>query len=58
MWLITDFPKKSAIRHTQDSFVGIIDRILEEDRGQPTKQQHTSKRIFERLRDEREFRFR
>jgi transposase len=35
-----------------DPFVGIIDRILEEDRGRPAKQQHTSKRIFERLRDE------
>src|SRR5712671_5889995 len=35
-----------------DPFLGIIDRILEEDKGQPAKQQHTSKRIFERLRDE------
>jgi len=35
-----------------DPFVGAIDRILEEDKGQPAKQQHTSKRIFERLRDE------
>src|SRR5258707_8429177 len=35
-----------------DPFLGIIDRILEEDKGQPAKQQHTSKRIFERLRDD------
>src|SRR5260370_4279791 len=35
-----------------DPFVGIIERILEEDKEQPAKQQHTSKRIFERLRDE------
>src|ERR1700689_1883024 len=35
-----------------DPFVGIFERILEEDKGQPAKQQHTSKRIFERLRDE------
>jgi hypothetical protein len=35
-----------------DPFLGIIDRILEEDKFQPAKQQHTSKRIFERLRDE------
>jgi transposase len=35
-----------------DPFLGIIDRILEEDKGQPAKHQHTSKRIFERLRDE------
>ena len=35
-----------------DPFVGIIDRILEEDKLRPAKQQHTAKRIFERLRDE------
>jgi transposase len=35
-----------------DPFVGIIDRILEEDKGRLGKQRHTSKRIFERLRDE------
>src|SRR6266851_290945 len=35
-----------------DPFLGIIDRILDEDKLQPAKQQHTSKRIFERLRDE------
>src|SRR5712691_4809049 len=35
-----------------DPFIGIIDRILVEDEGRPKKQRHTSKRIFERLRDE------
>jgi transposase len=35
-----------------DPFTGIIDRILEEDQGRPAKQRHTSKRMFERLRDE------
>src|ERR1700687_2388032 len=35
-----------------DAFVGILDRILEEDKSQPAKQQHTAKRIFERLRAE------
>jgi transposase len=35
-----------------DAFVGIIDRILEEDKSRPAKQRHTSKRIFERLREE------
>src|SRR5580658_4468290 len=35
-----------------DPFVGIIERILEGDKGRPGKQRHTSKRIFERLRDE------
>jgi hypothetical protein len=34
-----------------DPFTGIIDRILTEDEGRPKKQRHTSKRIFERLRD-------
>ena len=35
-----------------DPFVGIIDQILEDDKGRPVKQRHTSKRIFERLRAE------
>lgn len=35
-----------------DPFVGIIDHILEEDGKRRGKQRHTSKRIFERLRDE------
>src|ERR1700719_1384421 len=35
-----------------DPFTGIIKRILLEDEGRPRKQRHTSKRIFERLRDE------
>jgi len=38
-----------------DAFTGVIDRILEEDRGAPRKQRHTAKRIFERLRDEHGF---
>ena len=35
-----------------DPFVGVIEGVLEEDKGRPAKQRHTSKRIFERLRDE------
>jgi transposase len=35
-----------------DAYSGVIDRILEEDKSRPAKQQHTAKRIFERLRDE------
>src|SRR6202171_1692624 len=35
-----------------DPFTGIIDQILLEDEGRSRKQRHTSKRIFERLRDE------
>jgi transposase len=30
----------------------VIDRILFDDKSRPRKQQHTAKRIFERLRDE------
>ena len=33
-------------------FVGAIDQILEDDKGRPAEQRHTSKRIFERLCDE------
>ena len=36
-------------------FIAIIDAILAEDKVRPKKQQHTSKRIFERLRDEHGF---
>jgi transposase len=39
-----------------DPFVGIIDQILDEDQGRPAKRRHTSKRIFERLRDEHGYR--
>ena len=49
----------SDIQHTKpikrpklDPFVGIIDAILEADKCVPKKQKHTSKRVFERLRDE------
>src|SRR6202049_2302053 len=35
-----------------DPFTGIIDGILAADEGRPRKQRHTSKRIFERLREE------
>ena len=35
-----------------DPFIGIIEAILEEDKGRPAKQRHTSKRILERLRGE------
>jgi len=41
-----------AARPKLEPFVGVIDRILEDDKGRPAKQRHTSKRVFERLRDE------
>ena len=40
------------IRPKLDPFTGIIEQILAEDKDRPKKQRHTSKRIFERLRDE------
>jgi transposase len=43
---------KPVVRPKLDPFVGIIDRILGDDRSRPKKQRHTAKRIFERLRDE------
>ena len=44
-----------AKRPKLDRFVGVIDQILEDDKLRPAKQRHTSKRIFERLRDEHGF---
>jgi len=35
-----------------DPFVGINNRILEDDKSRPAKHRYTSKRIFERLRAE------
>ena len=43
---------RPPVRPKLDPFIGIIDRILEEDKDRPKKQRHTSKRIFGRLRDE------
>jgi len=46
---------KPPVKPKLDAFIAIIDRILAEDKGRPKKQQHTAKRIFERLRDEYRF---
>ena len=46
---------KPVRRPKLDPYTDIIDAILEEDKGLPKKQRHTSKRIFERLRDEHGF---
>src|SRR6202158_5828389 len=43
---------RPPVRPKLDLFTGIIDQLLLEDEGRPKKQRHTSKRIFERLRDE------
>ena len=47
--------KQAPARPKLDPFVGIIDQILETDTKRLKKQRHTSKRIFERLRDEHGF---
>src|SRR6478609_11075634 len=47
--------KKPPAKPKLDPFIAVIDRILEGDKSRPKKQQHTAKRIFERLRDEHGF---
>ena len=44
--------KKPPARPKLDPFILVIDGILLDDKSRPKKQQHTAKRIFERLRDE------
>ena len=46
---------KPPIRPKLDQFTGVIDAILMADKDRPKKQRHTSKRVFERLRDEHGF---
>ena len=46
---------KPACRPKLDAFTGIIDKILEDDKGKIKKQRHTAKRIHARLRDEHGF---
>jgi transposase len=43
---------KPPVKPKLGPYIGIIDAILTEDKDRPKKQQHTAKRIFERLRDE------
>ena len=43
---------KTPARPKLDPFLGVIDAILAADQHAPVKQRHTTKRIFERLRDE------
>ena len=47
--------RQRASRPKLDAFTGIIDQILEADKLVPKKQRHTSKRVFERLRDDHNF---
>jgi transposase len=46
---------KAPFRPKLDAFTGVIDAILTGDKDRPKKQRHTSKRIFERLRNEHGF---
>ena len=48
--------QRPAQRPKLETYTGVIDRILEEDKGVPKKQRHTAKRIHERLRAEYGFR--
>ncbi len=47
--------RKPPFRPKLDGFTGIIEAILSADRDRPKKQRHTSRRVFERLRDEHGF---
>ena len=47
--------QQPAKRPKLDPWVGVIDRILQEDRERPRKQRHTAKRIYQRLREEHGF---
>ena len=47
--------RKSPFRPKLEEFIGVIDAILAADKDRPKKQRHTSKRIFERLRNEHGF---
>lgn len=47
--------RKPPYRPKLDGFMGVIDAILVADKDRPKKQRHTSRRIFERLRDEHGF---
>jgi len=47
--------REPAAKPKLDPFIPVIDGILGDDKSRPKKQQHTAKRIFERLRDEHGF---
>lgn len=47
--------KKPVLRPKLGPWLGIIDQILVDDKAQPSKQRHTAKRIFDRLKAEHGF---
>lgn len=46
---------KPPVRRNLETYIATIDKILADDKTKPKKQQHTSKRSLERLRDEHGF---
>ena len=60
---ILEHPEPPGYRRTAprprpklDPFLGLIHQVLQDDRKAPRKQRHTTRRIFERLRDEHGYR--
>lgn len=50
------YSRQQPVRRPKlESWIGIIDQILEEDRTRPAKQRHSALRIWQRLRDEYAF---
>jgi transposase len=47
--------KKPVARPKLGPWLGVVDRILEDDESQPKKQRHTARRIYDRLREEHAF---
>ena len=47
------YQRQQPVRRPKlEAFLGIIDEIVETDKGQLRKQRHTAKRVFERLQEE------
>ncbi len=52
----TGYSRTQRVRRPKlEAWTGIIDHILEDDKGRPAKPRHLAKRIFERLREEYAF---
>ena len=47
--------RHALVRPKLDPYIGVINQILESDKGHSKKHRHTAKRIFERLRDDHGF---
>ncbi len=51
-----DYQRQQPIRRPKlGPWLGVIDAILNDDKLRPAKQRHTSKRIFDRLKEEHGF---